>query len=458
MSKLRRRQFILFILCFLLLQTGLAWPVPAKDKLIFRGVTLKGQQLDGLDKNDVIALLQFESERVAALRIRLAAEGLQEPLTATYQEMGVSVDAEKIWQDAYALGRSGSWWENLWKRWQLLRRGEEVPLSLRTDDAIMQKKLNELTLPFAQPPHNAELLIRSNNRIEIKPHTLGRRGDTEAAAAAVKAALAMTPEGPVQITLAFVVVEPEKTTADIEAYKITGLLSTTRTLFNAEKINRSRNILLAAKALDSTLVAPDEVFSFNETVGPRTKAQGYDEADIIVKNELVPGVGGGVCQVSTTLYNTVLKSELQIVERTPHSMIISYVAPGLDATVVYGSRDLQFRNNTGTHLIIKTAVTQGSLEIKIFGNPSGRRVELRSSKEQEVQPKTIYKEDPAVPRGSYVLEREGSSGYVYRVERLVYDANGSLIKREQVSRDYYPPADRIIRTFAGSFLLDDSFM
>ncbi|MDX9872145.1 MAG: VanW family protein [Clostridia bacterium] len=457
MSKLSRR-FIKGILVCLLLQTGLVCPAAAAEELIYRGVTFQGQALGEMDRDNVFKIVQAENESVAVRRLSITAAGLQEPLTATYQEMGIHIDGERTWQEAYALGRSGNWWENLWKRWQLARKGAEVPLFLRVDDTALLQKLEELAQPFTQEPQNAELIIGTNNAIEIKPHALGRKADIEAAAADIKMALSAQPKQAIRVEMRFVPLEPEKTTATIEAYRITGLLSATRTVFNAGKVNRTRNIQLAAKALNNTLIAPGEVFSFNKTVGPRTKAQGYDEADIIVKNELVPGVGGGVCQVSTTLYNSALKAELQIVERTPHSMLISYVAPGMDATVVYGSRDLQFRNNTRGHLIIQTAVYQGSLEIKIFGYPLGRRVELRSTKEEEVQPKTIYKEDPAVPRGSYVLEREGSIGYIYRVERLIYDAKGVLIKREQISKDYYPPADRIIRTFAGSLLLDDSFL
>jgi vancomycin resistance protein YoaR len=368
--------------------------------------------------------------------------------------MGISIDKEEIWKLSVAVGRSGNWWKNLWKRWNIKRNSEEIPLQLQVDKYKMRQRIKELTITWYQAPQDAQIHIKRDNSIEIRAHELGREVDINTAVTEIEQAISLAPGAAIEVSLHFIVVKPAIQKSDIEAYNIEGLVTSFTTKFNAERINRTHNIELAAKSLDNCLVAPGEVFSFNDVVGPRTKEKGYDEADIILQNELVLGIGGGVCQVSTTLYNTVLQAELAIVERTPHSMRISYVAPGLDATVVYGYRDLKFRNNTSTHLIIKTLVYQGNLEIKIFGKPvTGRKVVIRSRKEKEIFPETIYQEDPLVPKGKYLLEKEGAKGYIYIVERFVYDDAGKLLRTDQISRDYYPPIDRVIRTAVDSPLL-----
>ncbi len=116
---------------------------------------------------------------------------------------------------------------------------------------------------------------------------------------------------------------------------------------------RVQNIILSTESINNTLLLPEEVISFNETVGPPTAERGYQLAPIIVGGEVVPGYGGGICQTATTLYNAALKAELEIVERHRHTMPIDYVAPGMDATIAYGSLDLKIRNNRSTPIIIK---------------------------------------------------------------------------------------------------------
>jgi len=206
--------------------------------------------------------------------------------------------------------------------------------------------------------------------------------------------------------------------------------------------------------MEGLILAPGQVFSFNQVVGPRTKDRGYDEADVILNNQLVPDIGGGVCQVSTTFYNAVLRANLEIMERHPHSLLIRYVEPGLDAAVAFGTKDFSFRNNTSGHLLIKSSAHYGTVTFKIFGLAEARqKVILKSIREREIPPKTIYRNDPYVPRGEYILEKNGSPGIHIRVDRYIYANNGQLISKDIVSRDYYPPIDRVIRSSTDPSLL-----
>jgi hypothetical protein len=138
------------------------------------------------------------------------------------------------------------------------------------------------------------------------------------------------------------------------------------TTFDPNKVSRTTNLKLAANAINNRKIAPGEVFSFNKTVGPRIPERGYKKAIIFMNKQEVEGYGGGVCQVSTTLYNAVLKTGLPIVERHMHSLPVSYIAKGRDATVSYGSADFRFKNNTKSTIIIRTQVQGGKLTVELL--------------------------------------------------------------------------------------------
>jgi vancomycin resistance protein YoaR len=162
--------------------------------------------------------------------------------------------------------------------------------------------------------------------------------------------------------------QPKITEAQLSAEKITGLLAQYSTQFDASLVNRTENIRLAARALDGKLLAPGERFSFNESVGERTAEAGYKEAMIIEGNIFTPGLGGGVCQVSSNLYNAVTLAQLEILERHPHSLPVTYVPPGQDATVAYPQLDFKFMNNSEAYVLIRSSVVENTLTFQLYGN------------------------------------------------------------------------------------------
>jgi hypothetical protein len=147
---------------------------------------------------------------------------------------------------------------------------------------------------------------------------------------------------------------------------VTRFLSSKTTYFNANLTNRTTNIKLAAKAINGTVIEAGKVFSFNKTVGPRYESKGYKEAVIFVNGEKDKGIGGGVCQVSSTIYNAVLSAGLTVVERHAHSLPVTYVAPDRDATVSYGIQDFRFKNNTKGKVIITTIVGPNYLTVQLW--------------------------------------------------------------------------------------------
>lgn len=453
----------IFLALFLLLIIGLSFlslaiyqvsPATAHDEGLIKGIYLGPYPGDGLTYREVEDLLQGDREAILALSVllKLNANGDQ-ALEFTYEQLGIDLDLERIWLEAYQIGRTGSWWNRTVTRIQVRRKGLMIPLYQKINQQQALEVLQASTEHLHIPPQDASLQVKPGDKIEIQPAVPGRRPDLKELLLNLVAEVEQNQQQNITLALTYQVIEPKISTAEVRAYRITGLLSSYSTYYNAQNVKRSTNVQLAAKAIDGYLLKPGEIFSFNGVVGPRTKERGYQEANVIINNKMVPDVGGGVCQVSSTLYNAVLKAQLEVLQRHPHSLLISYVPPGLDAAVAYGSLDFSFRNNTEGHLLLKSSAYGGTLTFKIFGRVEDKgKIELKSIIEKELPCETTYVEDPSIPQGEYVLDKEGTNGIYVRAERHIYTETGELLRKEILSRDYYPPENRVIRTSSDSLI------
>ncbi|MDH7481763.1 MAG: VanW family protein [Armatimonadota bacterium] len=204
------------------------------------------------------------------------------------------------------------------------------------------------------------------------------------------------------------------------------------------------NISLASEAVDFTILRPNELFSFNEIVGPRTAEKGYKPAAQYSNGEMVIGIGGGICILSTALYNVALETGLEIVERHPHSGPVKYAPPGRDAAVSFGWADLRFKNDTGNVLFIRSKVEDDRLVVAFYGTKiPGRTVEILSEDYEELPYKVIEHEDESVPEGEVIVKKEPRPGFAVTIVRLIRQ-NGKLIKREVISRDTILPKDKVV--------------
>ncbi len=220
------------------------------------------------------------------------------------------------------------------------------------------------------------------------------------------------------------------------------LRSTFYTSYPSSSEERKENIMLASRSLDNTFVDVGGEFSFNEIVGDRTTARGYKNAKIIVNGSFVDGVGGGVCQVSTTLYNAVLLAGLRITEYHPHSLPVSYVSPSFDAMVSSGSADFRFVNNTHNPVLIKTQADRSQIKIYIYGEPSPIKYVRKSVVTEELLPPSeeIVIDDtnefPDLSLGerrvlSYSKAGYKSEGYIIALK------NGKPVSSTKIRSDVY---------------------
>jgi len=205
------------------------------------------------------------------------------------------------------------------------------------------------------------------------------------------------------------------------------------------------NVMLAANSIDLTSLNPGEEFSFNNIVGLRTEEKGYKEGLMYTNGEVVSGVGGGICIVSTILYNAALETGLKILERHPHSGPVSYAEPGRDAAVSYGWADLRFKNDTGHPIVIKSKVENNELLVSVFGVKKPNQTIIITAKDYEELPYKIEEiEDETVPDGQVVVDQKARPGYAVTIVRSFME-NGKLIKEETISKDIMLPQDKKIR-------------
>ena len=238
----------------------------------------------------------------------------------------------------------------------------------------------------------------------------------------------------------------QKTINDIGTEAFPYLISKFSTKYDASNTNRSTNLLIAANKINGTVLMPGEVFSFNKVVGKRTVEEGYRDAKIYADGGVVDGLAGGICQISSTLYNVVLLANLEIVERRNHSFPTSYLEVGKDATVVYGAIDFQFKNSRNYPIKIEASVKNGIAEFKIFGMQEENEYEIRilTVTTQSIPYGTSYIDDPTLAPGRQVVVQAGHAGYkvTTSIEKRL---NGTVVSKEVISNDTYNPMKTIIR-------------
>ena len=291
------------------------------------------------------------------------------------------------------------------------------------------------------PPRDAEFVV-TRDRVTIRPSLPGIRLDVPAAKKAILAAALSTTDRTARLTVEKAA--PDRTTREARAMGITGLVGGYTTIYGGDP-NRLHNVRLVAQLVDGALIAPGAEFSFNQTTGERSPERGFLEAPVIINGELETGIGGGVCQVSTTVFNAAFEAGLSITSRTNHALYISHYPQGRDATVDYPSLDLKFRNDTDRWLLLRTFVGTSELTVNLYGKPVDRRVEVETAPLEETGPPTTKRiPDPGIWEGETVTEEVGQPSRKTAVTRKVYTSEGKLLYDTTWS-SYYRAEPTVVR-------------
>ncbi|MFP6687412.1 MAG: VanW family protein [Polyangiaceae bacterium] len=295
-----------------------------------------------------------------------------EQVAVPRRELGFHIDVRDTTLRAYGKGHRGSWSERLAQTAKARRGALDVPLSYRFDDRAAQDHLKVYVSDVARSPVNARLDLANRKKIADTP---GRALDLNGTLAGLRRQGFGVAQQPDRVSLAMRWQPASVTLADLQSLDLSTVLSSYETRFAVYKRGRSSNVLLAAKLLDGLVMRGGQLMSFNERVGPRTRDRGFQFAPEIVGDELTVGVGGGTCQVSSTLHAAALYGGMDISQRKSHSRPSSYTRLGLDATVAYPVVDLKIRNPFPFTIVIHAHVPEpGKLRVELLGGEAVSKV------------------------------------------------------------------------------------
>lgn len=254
------------------------------------------------------------------------------------------------------------------------------------------------------------------------------------------------------IVIPLVYTQPKITARDLSAVLFRDQLAAKTTSLSGSSQNRINNITLAANAVNGTVLNPGEEFSFNDVVGERSSAKGYKSAPAYAGGQVIESIGGGICQVSSTIYYTTLIANLEVTTRVNHQFIATYLPLGMDATVSWGTIDYKFKNNTDYPIkIVAYRGSSGGVTVELYGTDvTNYTVEMEYIVLSTTPYETIYQEDESIAEGDSKVDTTGSTGYVVETYKYIYDASGSLVSKTYVAKSAYNQRNKVVLVAPGS--------
>jgi len=442
-SRLLRRKavkitFATFLALFILV--GLSLLANAKDHgLIVEGVKVSGVDVSNLSEEQAKETMNREIQ--VLLDQTLKFDLGQNSHEVKLGELGLIVTADQALQQAYDYGRTDSIYKRAIRK---ISASKEVDLELahKWNEEVLTDAINKKFDNYNLLAADASFQITPQNTMIISDEKAGKVINTEKLIQNISGIDIFKPLPAIKVEFKDQI--PQLTAAQLESQKITGLLSSYTTRFDPSQTARSENVRIAAKAFDGAIIKPDEILSFNQIVGKRTIEGGYKDAFIIVNGQFVPGLAGGICQVSSTLYNTGLLANLSVAQRSNHDLAISYAPLGQDATVAYPDLDLKFLNNSGGYLLVRSKVSNNAITIELHGKVTpGQEVFITNSIASNIPFLEERHVDETLAPGASKVTQEGQPGYIVNSTRTI-KVNGKVIKTEPLKQSRYQPLTRII--------------
>lgn len=495
---------VILIITLMFISTIFALVNIGNDKII-DGVTIKGVELVGLSREDAILEIEEAIKNELAKSINLKYEDYETSISP--EQIEATYDVAGAIQEAYDIGRNGNIIKNNYDILFSMLFGKKVGIELSYNDKILTDMVEDISKKIPGSMKDNSYYIEGNKLIittgktglaikvdEMKkqiieqvkkpvknylsipvenkvpgtieidtiyqkvqkepkdayytenPFTIHPHEEGIDFAITLEEARQIVSEKKEEYEIPLKFTEPEVTTNEIGAEAFPNLLSSFSTRYDAGLRNRTTNLELASAKINGTVLMPGEEFSYNKVVGERTIAAGYKEAAIYSGGQVVDGLGGGICQISSTLYNAAVQANMEILERSNHQFKTSYVDAGKDATVVYGVIDFRFKNTRKYPVKIVSSVSGGIAEMKIFGVKEETEYDIKIETEilTPIPFSVKYIEDSSLNAGVEKIQQYGSAGcksVAYKVCRL----NGAVISKTVLSKDTYNAMTKIIR-------------
>lgn len=406
---------------------------------IYNGVAIGTIAVGGLSINEAknTILVAFK-DRTSKSPINVSYE--TQTWSIAPQDVELTINADDLATQAYNVGRTGNIINMLKERYLAINGGYTVAFTQQYNYEKVHTILTNIAKSIDRLPQNASL-VYSNNNIRIAPEIWGQQVDLLTSVADFNSKLSSGI--PCNSELTVNKQPPIITSQDFT--DIDNVIAVYTTEFNPNNKNRYQNVAIASDKINNILVHSGTVFSFNQSVGLRLPEYGYKEAPVLVDGKLLLDWGGGVCQVSTTLYNATLLADMEIEERSSHFIPPSYVPLGQDAAVADNLLDFKFKNISPYNIYIASEVFSDHITVSIFGKRILNSAEIRiETTSRSLGYNTLIKQDDSLALGKKIIESVGQKGFEVTAYR-VKTSNGQEISRENLSSDEFKPEDRIIR-------------
>ena len=482
------------------------------NERIISGVTIKGVEVSGLTKEEAMAKLETVYSEKLNNNIMLQYQDFESELNPTLME--VKYDIEKAINEAFSLGRDSNIFINNYNILGTLIGKRDFNVDMAINEEITKQTINDIgaNLPgiMMESSYSIEedelIIIRgkegivistdtllsevkdmlndiheTDNTIEIPvetktpqeididkihsevyqepqdayytkepftvyPEVEGIDFDVE------KAKEIIASEVKDEYVIELIITKPKVTIEDIGTEAFPDRLSTFSTRYDASDKDRTTNLVIACQKLNGKVIMPGETFSYNATLGPRTYAAGYRNGKIYENGQVVDGLGGGICQISSTLYNAALMSDMEIVERRNHQFVTSYVSEGRDATVVYGATDFKFKNTRTYPVRLVASAKGGVATVSVYGIKEADReytYSFRTDPISTIPYTTKYIEDSSLSAGQEVVTQKGANGLVCKTY-MTKMLNGKIVSTKLLSTDTYSAMQKIVKRGTGA--------
>jgi vancomycin resistance protein YoaR len=423
--------------------------------VVYDGVTSLGVDLSGAKRGDVpVRLATAVQDVLDDVRLDFTVEGHTVSLSA--YDVGAKIDTGALFKSAYNVGREGGFAARAAQIEQASGNGVDIPYTITWDSGKLEQSVRSKTADLGLQARDATVDIEKTKdeenlmcdmSLNIVPEVIGVDVDFDKLLPALNEKMdSMDCFGGDSVETETTLTYPDITAAQLsEEYQKIG---TFKTSYTTSAYGRRYNIWKMADIINGVVIAPGETWSINEEAGPRTYAQGWEGAPGIENGQYETQAGGGICQVSTTLYNAVLRADLEVVDRSHHSWPSDYVDPGLDATISTGKPDFKFKNNTSSPVVIyaKCDGKEKTIEVSIYRSKMDYALDFTSDVQSRSYSGAIYEiPDPTLPAGARVQVLHEHPKVVVDVYKHVYDLEGNETMTTLAYTDIYSNKAAIVR-------------
>ncbi len=403
------------------------------ENIMLDGVSVNGIDVSGMTYDEALKKVsdKMSVNDDAEVNVTVGERGF----SLGFDEAGAEFDVKSAVDEAFAIGRNGSVKERYKAAAAAEEKGIDISVPYSYDEKAVEK-FAAMVKAEADCEKADSIVTTIDGRFTVTDEVIGIDVDEALTLDMIKAAFA---EGKTaKVEAVYTVDMPEITKADNEVHN--ALIGTYETSFSRNQINRNINLEVGCNYINGTILQPGEEFSTATALKDQTYENGYRAAAVFVDGKSVDGMGGGVCQISTTIYNAVIRAELDVTQRMNHSLAVGYVPLGLDAAIADGYKDFKFVNSTDYPIYIETYIEDYKIIANIYGyeeHTDGREVKFESVYMYSIpKPAEKVTEDPEKEEGFREVTYEGQLGHVVQVYKKVYE-NGELISREFMTESRY---------------------